>query len=150
ETTRAAATVSSKLTHTAATSPEYTALRGALREASVELAALTQKGATNDEFDRARMQCESLERKLMVLARELSVGASNGAEVDLESVAARIDPGTAAVAYRRFSHGRVSVGDKLDDVGRPAMEQNLVESLCAFVVRSPELSSKSAEPSSDQ
>ena len=136
ETMRGAALASAALTRRAARSPKYAELREALSEASAALAGLAQQGTTSEEFDRARVKRESVERDLVALARELSGGKEGGVELDVERLAARLGDDEAAVSFRRFARWREEVEDELDSTGQPALRETSVASLCAFVVRS--------------
>ncbi len=136
ETTRGAAIVSAELTRRAAGVPKYAELRDALRHASDELVGLTRTGTTSEDFDRARTQRESLERELVALARELPGGRESGVELDVESLAVRLEEREAAVSFRRFDEWRADVVGELDSTGQPAVRETFVDSLCAFVVRS--------------
>ena len=135
ETTRGAALASAGLTRRAAHSPKYSDLRDALREASGELVALAQKGATSEEFDRARVNRESVERELVALASELSGGSASGLEFDVASLAARLTEHEAAISYRRFMKSDFEVADVLEPTGQPEVRTRSSESLCAFVLR---------------
>ncbi len=122
ETTRGAALTSAALTRRATDSPKYAELQGALRAASAELAGLAQEGTTSAAFDRVRAKRESVERDLVVLARELSGGKASGVEFDAESLAARLAKREAAVGFRRLSKWRLELGGgaRLHGFGRGA------------------------------
>jgi CHAT domain-containing protein len=136
ETTRVATITSAELARKAAKAPEYEDLREELRKASDALVGLAQKGTTSEEFDRARTRREAAERKLVALANELSGGKQPGLQLDVESLAAALDADEAAVGLRRFKRLRIGVVETLDSTGQPAVRDNSVNGICAFVVRS--------------
>lgn len=135
ETTRGAAIASAGLTRRAARSPRYAESRRALRTAAEKLAALAQGGTTSDEFDRARVNRESIERELVALARELPGGGDAGVEFDVASLAARLGDKAAAVGFRRFKKWRWEAQAEPDSKGRKAFREVATDSLFAFVVR---------------
>lgn len=135
ETTRGAAIASAGLTRRAARSPKYAESRRALRTATEELAALAQGGTTSEEFYRARMNRESIERELVALARELSGGTDAGVGFDVASLAARLGDKAAAVGFRRFKKWRWETQAEPDSKGRQAFREVSTDSLFAFVVR---------------
>src|SRR5262249_22456060 len=123
--------------------------RAALKAANDELAALAQKGTTNEEFDRARTKCESVEREIIALAQASSGAPEHDVALDAESLAARLGDRVAAVAFRRYDRSRVSVAGGRDSAGPPAVNESSIPSLCAFVVRGRARASTSlADPSS--
>ncbi len=123
EVTRGAAGAAAGLLRRAASTPESRALREALHASSCELAALTRKGTTNEEFDRARAKRDAIGRELAALAAG-SAGGAHGLGVDVDSVSMRLGEKDAAVAFRRYT--------KLSN-GTAGSES--IESFCAFVIR---------------
>ncbi len=130
ETTRGAAIAAAGIARAAVKSPSYAKLRTAMREASDELAALAQRGAANEELDRARAKREAAERELSALAGTMPADDTRGLEIDARSLADDLGVGTAAVGFRRFTRSRITVDSTGENVTSTSEE-----CLCAFVVR---------------
>ena len=134
ETTRGAGISSASLMRAAASSPEHARQRARLRAASEVLARLAQEGTTSGEFQRALAAREGIERELIALARSLPDSAGLGLELDPMVLASRLAEGSAVVALRRYSRGRIEDGGEPDARERRPVRVELTDSLCAFVL----------------
>jgi CHAT domain-containing protein/tetratricopeptide (TPR) repeat protein len=150
ETTRGAALAAARLARRASGDARYAERRAALVRASEELATLVRREGTNaTDFDRARVQCETAERELASLAREVVGGRLGGVEVSAATLASALGKGVAAVGFRRFRDSRVEVQLSTDSDAMRVTKEVYTERLCAFVVRGPELESPMAEASAN-
>jgi CHAT domain-containing protein len=125
ETTRDAAQASAALARIASTDARYLELRKTLRAAGEELARAAQKGGQADEFRSAVDRRDGIERQIVQLARGTSGGKGGLAELDLDSLAQRIGPHAALVAYRCYSRWNFA----------GAVPAGTSGNMCAFVVR---------------
>ena len=137
ETTRGAALTSAALMRMARSSPRYAETRRALWQASDELAQLAQEGTTNDEFQRALRKREGLERELVSLAQELSGDGQVRLVFDPEALTRELGEHDAIVGLRHYVHTSFETEERPDPAGDPSPTKTSVESLCAFVLRSP-------------
>ncbi|MCE9592956.1 MAG: CHAT domain-containing protein [Planctomycetes bacterium] len=135
ETTRGAALGSARLMRLAGNSPRYAELESELETRNAELATLARKGVTSEELREALARRESVERELVALARDLAGESSPGLQLDADTLAAKLAPEDAVVAFRRYVRRSLTIA-RSEDVSSPTLVSELsVDSLCAFVVR---------------
>ncbi len=135
ESTRGAPLAASALAHVASRSERLAASRAVLRESADELAALAQKGATSGELQSALARRDALERELVASVRESLGERGASLEPDAAVVASVLESDEAVVGYRCYR--RENIGVVEDPAGsEPAKSVvEVVDSLCAFVVR---------------
>jgi CHAT domain-containing protein/tetratricopeptide (TPR) repeat protein len=139
EATRNAGLAAATAIRRAAIAPGHAELRARLRAASADLAARAQGGTDTAEFQRARVARESIERELLELLQDIGASGFAGGAFGASSVAAALQPGQVAIAYRRYARSTVR-GPSVDTEPAKARAPcfSSVDSLCAFVVRGTE------------
>jgi len=125
ETSRGAALASKWFQHVALHDARYAACRQRLAAASCELTRIAQGSGDPEQVGATVARRDQAEQELAELARTSGDRAGSSA-IDLDALAARLAPGEAVVAWRRYQRRTLPPGARLDAE---------TESLCAFVLR---------------
>ncbi|MFN0009133.1 MAG: tetratricopeptide repeat protein [Planctomycetota bacterium] len=132
EVTRNGGVLAAAVARRAADSLRNVEMRKRLHSATEELASLARRGTTSEEYQRARVARESIERELLELGQKTGSAAAVEVRFDPALLQARLGPGAAAVAFRRFFQFTLPAQPPEAETPTPLRETS-VESLCAFV-----------------
>lgn len=102
ESIRSTARDSARIRRSVRPDPELLALRGSLRESSLEVTRLSQAGASRQEFDEAVARRDALERDLILRIKQRANAVPPDTGLDAGQIAERLDTDAALITYRSY------------------------------------------------